>query len=195
MNDLSQVKPSLSKIRKEEEYIGPVFDESGIQLFLVYNRSIKKFHYILNDSSPIPDTLMPSRSTEDILIGTRTGFAFYRDALKNRLILIGVYDGNSMVNNYFDGPFDQLPDNFIKGNRLRDAFIHQRPELKGKIDRFGNTDNGRSRVLITPYIHYAYEYELSVFKKCTRRAKEDIKAYYKCFHQEDPSAAEEKELS
>ena len=41
---------------------------------------------------------------------------------KNARDLEGIWN---MVNNYFDGPFDQLPDNFIKGNALRNAFVHQ----------------------------------------------------------------------
>jgi hypothetical protein len=195
LNDLSHIKPAISKIRKDEQFIGPVYDESGIQLYLVYNKNIKQFHYILNDSSTVPDTFSPSRSNKEILIGNRTGFAFYRDAFKNRLILIGVYDGNSMVNNYFDGPFDQLPDNFIKGDSLKNAFIHQSPELKGKIDRFGNTDNGASRVLITPYIHYANEYQLNVFASCTQKAGEDKSAYYSCFNQDDPDYSRQKDPS
>ena len=190
LNDLSHVSPPLSKIRQDEEFIGPVFDESGIQFYLVYDDKINRFFYILNESEAIPDTLTPSRTSPDILIGTRTGFSFYRDAFKNRLILIGVYSGNSMVNNYFDGPFDQLPDNFIKGDNLKNAFIDQRPELKDKIDRYGNTDNGSSRVLITPYIHYSHESQLNVFKECTNEAGFDKKAYYTCFKQQEPDRME-----
>ena len=187
LNDLSGVKPSATRIRQEEEYIGPVFDESGIQFYLVYNPRIKTFHYILNDSQKVPDVMTPSKINSRILIGTRTGFAYYRDLYHKRLILIGVYDGNSMVNNYFDGPFDQLPDNFIKGNALRKAFVHQSPELKGKIDRFGNTDNGQSRVLITPYIHYSHEYQLAVFSRCINKAGRNKKRYYACLSQDEPS--------
>lgn len=188
LNDLSRVLPPVSKIREDEEYIGPVFDESGIQLYLVYNHKIKKFHYILNDDGTVPETFTPSKTNKDIIIGTRTGFSFYKDSHKKRFILVGVYSGNSMVNNYYDGPFDQLPDNFIKGDTLRNAFIDQNPELKSKIDRFGNTDNGRSRVLITPYMHYNYEQDLSVFSDCTRKAGKNMDAYYTCFDKQEDDA-------
>jgi hypothetical protein len=185
LNDLSRVIPPVSKIRKDEQFIGPVFDESGIQLYLVYNQKIKKFHYILNEQGTIPETFTPSKINKDIIIGTRTGFSFYRDSHKKRYLLIGVYSGNSMVNNYYDGPFDQLPDNFIKEDALKNAFISQSPELNGKIDRYGNTDNGTSRVLITPYIHYTYEQDLSVFSECTSRAGKNIDAYYTCFDSQE----------
>lgn len=193
LNDLSHVKPPISKIREDEQYIGPVYDESGIQLYLVYNSRIKKFHYILNDRENVPETFTPSKFNQNIIIGTRTGFSFYRDDYHNRFILVGVYSGNSMVNNYFDGPFDQLPDNFIQGDVLRNAFIDQNPELAGKIDRYGNTDNGSSRVLITPYLHYTHEQELAVFSECAHQAGTDINAYYACFDGQAISPTEEKE--
>jgi hypothetical protein len=193
LNDLSQATPAPNKIRSNEQFIGPVYDESGIQFYLVYNPKIKRFHYVLNDSEGVPETFSTSKISDDILIGARTGFSFFRDSKQNRLILIGVYAGNSMVNNYFDGPFDQLPDNFIKEEQLRNAFINQRPELEGKIDRYGNTDNGASRVLITPYTYYLYESQLAFYKECTRAAK-DTDTYYSCFDntESDDTESEDK---
>ena len=49
------------------------------------------------------------------------------------------------ANNYFDGPFDQLPDNFIEGEALREAILAVRPQLKGEIDRFGASPDGSIR--------------------------------------------------
>lgn len=187
LNDLSNVKPPKNKLRTNEKYLGPVYDESGIQFYLVYNPKIKIFHYILNDSEKTPDILTPSKNNEHIFIGERTGFAFYKDDYLDRLILIGIYEGNSMVNNYFDGPFDQLPDNFIKGNSLQKAFIDQSPELKGKIDRYGNSNGGKTRAMIAPYIHYAYEYQLNAFTDCMKNAADDKGRYYSCFRQEEPN--------
>ena len=122
-----------------------------------------------------------------IYISTRTGFAYIKDDFVDRLILIGVYEGNTVVNNYFDGPFDQLPDNFLRGEALKQAFIDQRPELKGEIDRFGNIGDGSKRVIISPYIHYAHEYQLSAFTDCIEYAKQDKNAYYSCLTQLEPN--------
>ena len=58
----------LGKIRKDERYIGPVFDESGMEFYLVYNPVIKTFHYVVNEQSPIPDVLTVSRISNNILI-------------------------------------------------------------------------------------------------------------------------------
>ncbi len=182
LNDLSRIAPPQSMLNKDEEYIGPVHDESGLQFFLVYNSSAKVFHYILNNTGHVPEQFSISRSDKQISIGTRTGFAFYHDRFFDRYILIGVYEGNSMVNNYFDGPFDQLPDNFIKGNQLQKALIDETPELAGTIDRFGNTDKGINRVLIAPYMHYGYESDLAVFSNCAASAKADPVVYYACFN-------------
>ena len=50
------------------------------------------------------------------------------------------------MNNYFDGPFDQLPDNFIEGETLREAILAVRAKPAGKIDRVGGapTVSGRA---------------------------------------------------
>lgn len=181
LNDLSKVKPPKNILGKNEKYIGPVYDESGIQLYLVYNNKQKVFHYLLNEQAPQVDKLIPSQTSKDIVIGNRTGFAFYYDKTKDRHILVGVYQGNSVVNNYLDGPFDQLPDNFIKGKTLQNALIDKTPELEGKIDRFGNTDQGNSRVLITPYLHYYHESELGMFTNCVEQNKKDNEDFYRCF--------------
>ena len=85
-----------------------------------------------------PTSSSRCRAATGILVGKRTGFAYYRDHRLERKILIGVFEQNVRLNNYFDGPFDQLPDNFIEGDTLRQAIIDSDPGLKGKIDRLGH---------------------------------------------------------
>jgi hypothetical protein len=120
-------------------------------------------------------------ATDRILIGRRTGFAFYRDQKLNRKILIGVFEGNARVNNYFDGPFDQLPDNFIEGNALRDIILDVDPSLAGKIDRFGGSPDGSERFLISPYMLYRQEDELLAIDHCATNKKLASQLYYACF--------------
>ena len=87
-----------------------------------------------------------------------------------------MFEGNSRVNNYFDGPFDQLPDNFIEGETLREAILAVEPTLTGKIDRYGISPGGPDRYMIGPYRHYRTDDDLMVFhscatdKRCRRRA-------------------------
>lgn len=181
LNDLSNVKPPADLLAPNERTIGPVFDESGIRFFLVYNERLKVFHYLLDETVPVADVLKPSKVNERILIGQRTRFAFYRDHRRERKILIGVLETNALANNYFDGPFDQLPDNFIEGESLRSAILEVEPELKGKIDRFGSTFDGETRYLIAPYLYYQAEQELLLFHRCATNRRIPANRYYACF--------------
>ncbi|MGI9415255.1 MAG: hypothetical protein ACR2PM_16385 [Hyphomicrobiales bacterium] len=185
LNDLRNVRPPTGTMSPDETYVGPVYDEAGIPLYLIYNKALKIFHYVLNESGPVAEIYTPSRVSDRILVGHRTGFAFYIDRFRNRKILIGVYQGNSLVNNYFDGPFDQLPDNFIEGDTFKKILEDAFPEIRGKIDRFGNAAGAQSRVLITPYMHYTSQYELTLFSDCATAAADDQAVYYKCFSIEE----------
>ncbi|PLX38973.1 MAG: hypothetical protein C0606_00010 [Hyphomicrobiales bacterium] len=169
----------------EESYIGPIFDESGIRFFLVYDRPAKLFHYILDETDPVADELYRSEYTDDILIGRRTGFAFYEDKNVDRRILIGVFEENSNTNSYLDGPFDQLPDNYVQGEALRDALIDMDPTMKGEIDRFGFWSND-ARFMIGPYLYYKEEADLLVFDDCARSEEMQGEFYYRCFYVEQP---------
>ena len=180
LNDLADVKPPPTAIGADEAFLGPIFDESAIRFFLVYNAKQKAFHYLLDETVAVAEDFFRAQGTDRILIGKRTGFAFYRDYRLNRKILIGVYEGNWRANNYFDGPFDQLPDNFIEGDTLRRAILDLRPDLKGKIDRFGGSPGGEVRHLIAPYLRYRTEGDLYPVHGCATRNKERA-AYARCF--------------
>jgi hypothetical protein len=187
LNDLAKVTPPASVLGPDEKYLGPVFDDSAIRFFLVYNAKLKIFHYLLDETIRPADEFFPAKSTDRILIGRRTGFAFYRDARLERKILIGVFEGNARVNNYFDGPFDQLPDNFLEGETLRRIILEIEPGLAGQIDRFGGSPDGSSRFLIAPYLHYRSVEELDVFHQCATSKDITPDIYYACFVI-DPSA-------
>ena len=181
LNDLSKLTPPPTALGPDDQYLGPVQDESGIRFFLIFNKRLKLFHYILDESIKVPDELFPARATNRILLGRRTGFAFYDEHRLKRKILIGVHEANGSVNNYFDGPFDQLPDNFIKGDELREAIIAVEPHLKGEIDSHGGSPDGASRYLIGPYIYYRDETELLPFHQCAIDKKIPRDLYHACF--------------
>jgi hypothetical protein len=181
LNDLSGVIPPSGVIGPDERYVGPIFDDSAIRFYLIYNSKLKIFHYILDESIEVADQFTPAMATDRILIGRRTGFAFYRDHRLDRKILIGVFEGNAQVNNYYDGPFDQLPDNFIEGDTLRDIILEVDPKLKGKIDRLGGSPSGADRFLISPYMFYRQEDELLAFDRCATSSKIGADLYYACF--------------
>jgi hypothetical protein len=179
-NDLSAVQPPAQALASNEKFIGPIFDESGIRFFLVYDAKLRDFHYILDETAGIADEFFPSPRTDHILIGRRTGFAFYRDHHRDRKILIGVYESNMRLNTYFDGPFDQLPDNFIEGETLRKAILEVQPDLKGHIDRFGSAPSGEVRYMIDTYLPYRSIGELYPYHRCASKKVESAN-YYDCF--------------
>ena len=191
LNDLSHVKPPRDAMSRDERFIGPIFDESGVRFLLVYNQKLKAFHYLLDETITPNESFTPSPSTDRILIGKRTGFAFYRDHKLNRKILIGVFEGNSRVNNYYDGPFDQLPDNFIEGDSLRNAILDVAPYLRGRIDRYGSSFDGETRYMIAPYTHYAAEDDLLMFHRCAESKDVPANQYHLCFvYEEEDEAAQ-----
>ena len=122
LNDLGDVRPPEGALAPDEEFLGPVADKSGMRFFLVFDSAMKQFRYVLDESAPA-DELVPAEGMQRILLGRRTGFAFFRDTARDRKLLVGVFGPNVDVNNYFDGPFDQLPDNFLKGDTLRRALL------------------------------------------------------------------------
>jgi hypothetical protein len=181
LNDLSGVKPPQDALAADEVYVGPIFDDSAIRFFLVYNKRLKIFHYILDETVPVADQFAPAIGADRILIGKRTGFAFYRDRRIERKILIGIFTSNARINNYFDGPFDQLPDNFIEGDALQRIILDVDPTLAGKIDRLGGSAGGAERFLISPYMHYRQEDELLAVDRCATDPKLEPARYYAYF--------------
>ena len=182
LNDLSGVKPPAGALAASEKFLGPIMDESGVRFFLVFDETLKIFHYILDETIALADELFPAKRTPNILIGRRTGFAFYQDARLPRKIMIAAFEANVRVNNYFDGPFDQLPDNFLQGDELRRAILAESPELKDeKMDRFGNSPDSGIRYLIGPYIFYRTEDDLYPFHACATSKKVPREEYYRCF--------------
>lgn len=179
LNDMSKVKPPPGVVQPGETYIGPIFDESAMRFFLVFNESQKTFQYILDETVAPADQFDMSEVSDRITVGIRTGFAFYDDRFANRKILIGVSQHNTSVNNYLDGPFDQLPDNFIEGDTLKNAILKASPDRLGQIDRFGNSPDGETRYLIAPYMQYEEQSELGIVADCA--ATEKLPVYYSCF--------------
>ncbi len=181
LNDLSQVKPPAAALTPDERFIGPVFDDSAVRFFLVFNPKLKLFHYILDETIKPADVLVPAPvGGGRILIGKRTGFAFYRDQQRDRKILIGVYRGNVMANNYLDGPFDQMPDNFIKDNSLRKAILAVEPELKGQINQYATFSDG-ARYAIETSMEYREPKDLEIFDRCATSRTIPAGLYEACF--------------
>jgi hypothetical protein len=186
LNDLSTVKPPSGIVLADEKFLGPVFDESGIRFFLMFNSRLKVFHFILDETLPVAEQFAAVKSAAPVEIGRRTGFAFY--PLDGRKILVGVDARQSLLNTTLDGPFDQLPENFIEGETLREAILAIEPGLKGKIDRLGNLADGSGRYLIHPYMLYQQPGDLAVFARCITAKSVAVKDRAACFVIDDDEA-------
>ena len=186
LNDVSAIEPPKSIVADGEEYLGLVFDESGLRFFLFYNRRIKLFAYVLDETAPVLDSFEPIAEGSRIVVGHRTGFALYRHHHLERKVLFWVHDANTFVNNYHDGPADQLPENHIRGDNLREAIVDADPKMKDQLDTFGYLKSGEGRYLIAPYTQYQTHEELLGYETCAveHAAQKDV--YDGCFHSGDP---------
>jgi hypothetical protein len=159
LNDAGFEPPPEANMAPGEVYVGPVFDESGVRFHLMFQATPPHFFYVLQKPGP-PDSV--------------TGFVFFDDSARNRKILIGVKNENIQKNNYYDGPFDQLPDNYASKTNLKKYIELAYPDLRGQIDDYGAFINKPgSRLAISPY--YSYD-DLSEFE-FVRKCKNSFKAW------------------
>ena len=85
---------------------------------------------------------------EDLLIGRRSGFAFWVDrAHDNRKVLVAIRGQDATRHDYYDGPFDQLADSYVDETGVANYVIQASP----------------SRVSISPYYVYFTDEALHLF--------------------------------
>jgi len=170
LNDIGLKKPEKAKLTNDEEYVGPIFDESGLKFFIIFNRKTYRMYFILNEDEFVPENFATVYG--DFVIGKRTAYIFYKDAKNNRKLLVGIHGKNVLKNNWFDGPFDQMPDNYIDENLIPNykKYIELSfPSAFGRVDKFGRY-NDTSRVAVAPYTVY---FTFSDFaNKCNDRLPE-----------------------
>jgi hypothetical protein len=156
LHKLRQDPPNLFKLRPEEAFIERTFDESGIQFMLLFNTASNYFFWVLNEEEKVPDNF--TQLDKDIWVGQRTGFAFWLDGENPpRKVLASVRKISVTRNDYYDGPFDQLADNYVEQTKISQWMERAIPGIKGRIDKYGYyTDVERpSRVALSVYgTHY-----------------------------------------
>jgi hypothetical protein len=176
LHRLKQDPPRLFKLRSDEAFIERTFDESGIQFMLLFNTRSNYFFWVLNEEEKVPDTF--TALDKDIVVGLRTGFAFWIDGEKPpRKVLASVRKISVTRNDYYDGPFDQLADNYVDQTRISYWMERAIPGIKGRIDKYGYyTDVERpSRVALSVYgTHYTQADIIDFVKK----AKSSFDAYH-----------------
>jgi hypothetical protein len=175
LNDVAQTPLPKERMLPSERFIERVFDESGFQFALLFDDASKGFRFVLDQMDPLPDTLEPA--APDVVVGRISGFAFYVDRTRDRRVLIGVDADNMRRNNYYDGPFDQLADNFLRDDRRQRAMEEAYPYARGRIDRRGVFLGATGeRLALTPLHAYASLDELRAFVTRARAATADDEA-------------------
>lgn len=181
--------PASARLAEGEVFVGPVQDESGVRFLLLFNAVTNHFMYVMDESADVVELF--SDSNENIVLGLRTGFAFYNDQDLNRRILVGVYEPNRLQNNYYDGPFDQLPDNHADKVNIRHFVSLAYPGVQ--IDRYGHlSDDPETRIAIAPYTGYHDRADLDFVSKCRQTLSGPL--FYACItpdprkQSQDPAA-------
>ena len=168
LNDISAVELPEGLRGPDELYLGKANDESGLNFYLMFDTKALEFVYILDEQEPMLDQLANMFDANPrFQVGIRTGFAFLKEDTPKRTRLIGVYEDNVLRNNYFDGPFDQLPDAYDGDITVRGAFSMIDPEFAQEIDKVGNfIEQEGSRIVIAPYISYWSTQDLDPLVPC-----------------------------
>lgn len=176
LHRLSQETPARA-VATGERFIQRTFDESGYQFYLLFHEERNYFVWVLNEESPVPDVLTPDAEEPDLLVGRRSGFAFWVDrACDDRKVLVAIRRLNSQRNDYFDGPFDQLADNYADETRVAEYMQRAAPTLRGRIDKYGYyKDQARPmRVALACYYSYLARSDLLAFLQRAREAPDPL---------------------
>ncbi len=176
LSPLASQPPQQLRTLPEEEFIAHIIDESGIVLFLLYNTNTSSFYYVLDEEKPAMDNFYKLPSS--YFLGQRTSYIFYKDQEYARKILVGVSQNNIYLNNYYDGPFDQVPPRLYLKEKLEAAYPYTK--YAGGIDEHGNFYSfAGSRVAISPYLDYNDTANLfSYLDRCDSSSGKSI--YWSC---------------
>lgn len=192
---MGQEPPSLFTLGEDEVFVERTFDESGYQFFLIFKEKEYEisdgvmaegyFFWVLNEEEEVPDVFDQVGDEEDLIVGRRSGFAFWIDPDRgNRKVLASIRSSSSQRNDYYDGPFDQLADNYVylddedpEHVDIITYIVKALPGLEGKIDKYGYYTTGTMRVALSNYGMYLYQYYLPQFLE-TGKATSDIYHYF-----------------
>ncbi len=161
LHQLPQTPPAAGQLLEDEQFVERTCDECGLQFYLIYHRTGKFFNWVLDDATL--GKLQFAKLNENLLHETRTDFVFY--ATPQRKLLVGVKRSHVEQNTPFDGPFDQLADNYAEGSGRKRLLELAVPECLGRIDAWGNyLDTAKpQRVGLVPYLIYGELAEISAF--------------------------------
>lgn len=170
-----RARPASLQLRESERFVSGVLDESGYALALIFIEDDPAFRFLLHPEFEPLEKLVPihhaHHARAPLLAGTESEFIFMSDEARKsresdreigpefgpeigRLTLVGVSAERIMANDYFDGPFDQVPPDLALRPMLHAAYPYTR--TASPIDEHGNfLGRDASRVAIAPYTAFA----------------------------------------
>lgn len=152
LNPIAQDDPGAPTVGAGEIFVGRGFDESGLTFALVYNPTANVFIWVLDPDQSMPVPMAPVGAGVDVHV--LSGFAFHRRAPEGRQVLLGVDHYNVVRNTWFDGPFDQLPDNWLHETQFQALAERAYPGLQGQINARGEYSDMEARLAVMPYMQY-----------------------------------------
>ena len=165
-NELRQDRPRLFALDQREVFVQRTFDESGLQFFLLFDRDHNHFVWVLNEEEIVPELLFEIEDNPDFVMGAKSGFVFWIDREHgSRKVLSAIRRASVQRNDYYDGPFDQLADNYARETNVSEYMQRAYPNARDNVDEFGYyLDQVRAlRVGISPYYTYADEDDLQAY--------------------------------
>lgn len=136
-----------------ERFVGRGFDESGISFLLIFDETANSFVWVLDPEQATEITFAPLGPDTNVHVGS--GFVFLQQPAPSRHVLIAIDAAEVVRNTYFDGPFDQLPDNWLPETDFQSLAIKMSPALAGMMNERGEFKGGESRIAIAPYMQYS----------------------------------------
>lgn len=167
LHELDMTLSSGTKLFPGEVYVGSLFDESGIEFDLVYSAPRNAFMFLLRTAGSGNEYLRDIGG--GLLLGRRTGFVYYNDTMFNRLILVAVNSDMLRENSAYDGPFDQLPENYFDELKFLDYVYKVYPHLKGELQPHGTYADGTIFALIA-YVEYHTLSDLDFLRRCNAKS-------------------------
>ena len=142
---------------------------------LLYHRQRHYFFWILDESERPPENFRVL--APDVVEGRRTGFVFWIQSTQGgRKVLASVRGSSLRCNDYHDGPFDQLADNYVRGDGLRPYLEEAMPWFRGRVDTRGNITDSPvpRRVALTAHGTHETAAEAVSFIEAAKRSPDPI---------------------
>ena len=168
LNRINQ-DPKNIPLAADEEFVGRLLDDSGVMFALIYNRPQKVFYYILDENGEAHEPLTAIRN--NAYISARTGFVYARDDLLHRYILFAVNAQEMFDNTPYDGPFDQLPENYFAELKFWSFVFDSNPRLAGEISKNGEFFGLKPPIIygVVAYRQYILKEDMDFIDACVRK--------------------------